>query len=50
MAASQLENHFLATEENFDKIIASSRALLEKDKEELQIQSNQNVIVSLKKC
>ena len=47
MAASQLESRFLATEEDFDKIIASSRAMLEKDKEELQMQSDQGLLVSV---
>ena len=43
MAVSQLESRFLATEENFDKVIASSRAMLEKDKQELQLQLGQGV-------
>uniref|UniRef100_A0A7M5V783 Uncharacterized protein n=1 Tax=Clytia hemisphaerica TaxID=252671 RepID=A0A7M5V783_9CNID len=36
MSVSTLENRFLAMEDNFDKIIASSKATLQKDKEALQ--------------
>lgn len=36
MNASQLENNFLAMEEDFDAILASSKKSLKKDKEDLE--------------
>ena len=44
MAVSKLESNFLATEEDFGKIIASSRAILEKDKQEIQSNNEQNAV------
>ena len=47
MAASQLESQFWATQEDFDKIITSTRAMLKEDKEDLQRQAEQGYHVSV---